>query len=173
MRDSKPTFGKKGQTIGQVANEVPKRTIRAQPADDEEVLAQLLCDEPDRRYVLSDLGETRVRARAALRAHYRHRPYTLPSRYDDGGMAATATSGIYSMQEHPQHRSGPNTARRIKGVDMSSMRYTSASALPTSRPPSASKYQRTESPSNERKAHSPEAEAGWRLRSVFDAYGPK
>lgn len=156
------------------------RSSRVQPDDDEEILAQMLIDEPERRYVLSDLGEARVRAKAALRAHYRHRPYGLPSRYDDGGIAATASlphrpsrsvsnysttafdghhgddAPSYMRSEHPVHRYGATCSPRVKGFDVAPPRFAPSAShsgrLKSTKTASGSVQQAGSAPGHDKKS---------------------
>lgn len=182
-----------------------RRAVAAE--DDEEALTQLLVDDPERRYVLSDAGEARLRARAALRSHYRHRPYSLSSRYSDGGIAAVADSprptprGVaqsatdtysnsalrehvcyercwrpYDLMEHTQHRHGPATAARVRGMPLDGPRPQMAThpASPRSTTGSVSpnRSAREAPPVRKNLQQRPSSAKTWRQRSVFDAYGP-
>ena len=70
------------QTASVVSAAVARGRVTVRSAAEEEYLGELLVDDADRRYVLGDKEEARVRARRAVRQQHRYRPFII-SEYKD------------------------------------------------------------------------------------------
>eukprot|EP00658_Telonema_sp_P-2_P000767 TRINITY_DN10276_c0_g1_i3.p1 TRINITY_DN10276_c0_g1~~TRINITY_DN10276_c0_g1_i3.p1 ORF type:complete len:273 (+),score=26.72 TRINITY_DN10276_c0_g1_i3:205-1023(+) len=65
------------QTASVVSTAVARGRVTVRSAAEEEYLGELLVDDADRRYVLGDKEEARVRARRAVRQQHRYRPFII------------------------------------------------------------------------------------------------
>ena len=93
-------------TASVVSAAVSKGRATVRNAAEEEYEGEMLVDEADRRYVLGDKEESRVRARKAVRQQHRYRPYILGQYKDPSSTGNPKGYVTFKLQaaNHPHRR---------------------------------------------------------------------